>query len=290
MPPDHDGIIAAFLRRHRGTDPEAVIRRLCRRLLAETGATVPVDMRMLASYRGVAEITVADQDQAGCIYYDGDRLVIRTRRADSEQRRRFTIGHETCHTFFPGFQDERRSRTDTTLGRYDRSRTEEYLCDLGAAELLLPRRDVLPRLRGRIDLDTVIDIAAAFDSTIEAAALRVAALSRRPTAVAVLEPGWRQSEEAEMRRRRLPRAGPDQPPIPKKLRVRWSASHHGFPLIPRNKSVGDATPLAGILDRQQVDYHGETGLTPGPATVSARHLPYRRGDTWTDRVLLLLQS
>jgi len=289
MPPDHDSVIDAFLRRHRGTDAEAVVRRLCRRLLAEAGATVPVDMRMLASYRGVAEVAVADQDEAGCIYYDGDRLVIRTRRADSEQRRRFTIGHETSHTFFPGFQDERRSRTDPTVGRYDRSRTEEYLCDLGAAELLLPRRDVLPRLRGRIDLNTVIDIAAAFDSTIEAAALRVAALSRRPTAVAVLEPGWRQSEEAEMRRRGTSPA-PDRPPIPKKLRVRWSASHGGFPVIPRNKSIGDTTLLADILDRHHADYHGETGLTPGPVTVSARYLPYRRDDAWTDRVLLLLQS
>jgi len=152
-----------------------------------------------------------------------------------------------------------------------------------------PRRDVLPRLRGRIDLDTVIDIAAAFDSTIEAAALRVAALCRRPTAVAVLEPGWRKTEEAEMRRRGTPPT-PGQPPIPKKLRVRWSASHGGFPVIPRNKSVADATPLADILDRHQVDYHGETGLTPGPVTVSAHYLPYRRGGAWTDRVLLLLQS
>jgi len=54
--------------------------------------------------------------------------------------------------------------------------------------------------------------------------------------------------------------------------------------------VGDATPLADILDRQQVDYRGETGLVPAPVTVSARYLPYRRGDAWADRVLLLLQS
>ncbi len=72
--------------------------------------------------------------------------------------------------------------------------------------------------------------------------------------------------------------------------MRWSASYAGFPVIPRNKSVGDATPLADILDRQQVDYRGETGLVPAPVTVSARYLPYRRGDAWADRVLLLLQS
>jgi hypothetical protein len=93
-----------------------------------------------------------------------------------------------------------------------------------------------------------------------------------------------------MRTTRPAPAGADLPPIPKKLRVRWSASRNGFPVIPPNKSVSDTTPLADILSRGQFDYHGETGLTPGPVTVSARYLPYRRGDTWTDRVLLFLQS
>ncbi len=72
--------------------------------------------------------------------------------------------------------------------------------------------------------------------------------------------------------------------------MRWSASYGGFPVIPRNKSVGDTTPLADTLDSQKVDYRGETGLLAGPVIVSARHLPYRRGDTWAERVMLLLQS
>ncbi len=292
MPRHRDGLTAEFLRRHGGADPETVIRRLCDRLLAEAGVTVPVDMRVLASFRGVADIAVVDQDEAGCIYFDGDHLVIHTRRADSEERRRFTIGHEINHTFFPGFRDERRSRSDASVGRYDRSRTEEYLCDIGGAELLLPHSEVRRRLTSSIDLAAIIELARTFQATIEATALRAAALCGRPAAIAVLEPGWRKADEAEMRlRSRIP--GPtsrDRPPIPKKLRVRWSASYGGFPVIPRNKSVGDATPLAGILDCQQLDYRGETGLVPGPVTVSARYLPYRRGDTRADRVLLLLQS
>src|SRR5258708_5379239 len=225
-----DDVITAFLRRHGGTDPEVVIRRLCGELLAEAGASVPVDMRMLASFCGVAEVAVTDQDEAGCIYFTGERLVIRTRGADSEQRRRFTVGHEINHTFFPGFRDERRSRADAAVGRFDRSQTEEYLCDVGAAELLLPRPEVVPRLRGHLDLDAVVDLAALFEATIEATALRVAALCGRPAAVAVLEPGWRKSEEAEMSRRaRVPGAmGIDPVPIPKRLRVRWAASYRGF--------------------------------------------------------------
>jgi Zn-dependent peptidase ImmA (M78 family) len=174
-------------------------------------------MRLLASFRGVAEVAVADQDEAGCIYVREGHLVIQTRRADSQERRRFTVGHEISHTFFPGFLEERRSRSDATVGQFDRSQAEEYLCDLGGAELLLPRTELLPRLRRQVDLAAVIELASEFESTIEVTALRAAALCGRPAAVVVLEPGWRKAEAAEVRRRRSRStpAGPDQPPIPK---------------------------------------------------------------------------
>ncbi len=284
-----DSVVTAFLRRHGGNDPEVVIRRLCDRLLGEAGATVPVDMRMLASFRGVAEIVATDQREPGCVYFDGERLVIRTRRADSEERRRFTIGHEIGHTFFPGFREERRNRPDPAIGRFDPRGGEEYLCDVAAAELLLPRAEVRGRLRGRpIDLETVIELAGVFRAGIEATALRVAALCGRPAAVAVLEPGWRKADDVGLRRLRAARLAVPLP-VPAKLRVRWSASHHGFPVIPRNKSVGDDTPLAGILGSHRLDYRGETGLIPGQVAVSARYLPYRRDDAIVQRVLLLLR-
>jgi hypothetical protein len=294
MAPPADPVIADFLRRHGGDDPEAVIRRLCHNLLAEAGADVPVDMRMLASFRGVSEITTVSQAEAGCIFFDGDCLIIRPRLEDPERRRRFTIGHETCHTFFPGFHEERRTRTDRTVGRFDRSTAEEYLCDIGAAELLLPRDVFLAQLPSQTNLDVVTELAAQFDATVEATALRFAALHGGPTAVVILVPGWRKSEEEYMRRRSLHTGilGREPPPIPKKLRVRWSVSHGGMPTIPRNKSVADGTLLAAVLGHGNTDYHGYTGLLPHKVTVSARHMPYRRdGDgELVDRVLVLLSG
>jgi IrrE N-terminal-like domain len=287
-----DGVVTDFLRRHGGDDPELVIRRLCEELLDEAGADIPVDMRLLASCRGVGEIAVASQPEAGCIFFDGSRLVIRTRLEDREERRRFTEGHEINHTFFPGFQEERHSRVDRTVGTFDRSAAEEYLCDVGAAELLLPRAEVAARITEHVDMDLVVELAATFRATVEATARRVAALCGGPTAVVNLEPGWRKAEEEQMRRRSLHTGllGLEDPPIPKKLRVRWAVSHGSMPTIPRNKSVADDTPLAKILDVGQLDYRGRTGLLPDEAVVSARHMPYRRDGQLIDRVLVLLRG
>ncbi|MDT4995297.1 MAG: hypothetical protein QOH97_5189 [Actinoplanes sp.] len=287
-----DTVIAQFLRQHGGDDPEAVIRRLCEELLDEAGADIPVDMRMLASFRDVAEIEVVSQKEAGCIFFDGSRLIMRIRAEDRKERRRFTIGHEINHTFFPGFREQRRSRADPTIGQYDRSDTEEYLCDVGAAELLLPRQAVLERLPAEIDLDVVIDTAETFHAAVEATALRVAALSATPTAVVILEPGWRKAEEKEMRQRGLYTGllGHEPPPIPKKLRVRWAVSRYGMPTIPTRKSVADDTPLANILETHATDYQGFTGLVEDKVIVSARHMPYRRDGKLVQRVIAMLRK
>jgi hypothetical protein len=74
---------------------------------------------------------------------------------DSEPRRRFTASHEIIHTVFPGFKREARYRTDTSAEANPRNREEEYLCDLGAAALLMPRAIVTKRLSGADGLAAV---------------------------------------------------------------------------------------------------------------------------------------
>ena len=56
-----------------------------------------------------------------------------------ETRQRFSIGHEISHTFFPGYELKVQCRPDPLLRNRD-TPTDflETLCDIGAAELLLP--------------------------------------------------------------------------------------------------------------------------------------------------------
>lgn len=284
-----EDLVAQFVRLHGGDDPEDSIRRICEDLLAECGATLPVDMRMLASFRG-AHVTIKEQDEAGCIFYDGKKLIISTRLSDSEERQRFTVGHEISHTFFPGFREERRFRRDLSVGRFEPNILEEHLCDAGAAELLLPRAEILHRMGCELTIDAVLELAPVFQATAEATARRLVSLASRPAAIAILEPRWRKAEELEMQQRSRQQSMPGlgASPIPKKLRVAWARSFNGFPRLHRNKSVLDDTPLARALEIEQVDYTGHTGLLAQPVNVSARYMPYVRDGSLVARVIVIL--
>lgn len=283
-----DDVVAAFLREHGGQDPVEAVRRLCDGLLADVEATIPVRMDVLASYRG-AHLRFIQQDEAGCIFHDGAKMIIAVRAQDIEGRQRFTIGHEILHTFFPGFETLRLSRTDRQTGIFDRSQAEEYLCDVGAAELLFPRRDVLAQMPNDLTVPEIMKRAEMFGATIEATGRRFVELSERPAALVVLEPGWTSAEERELDRRRFTTGMLSiQPPIPKRLRVKWAVTAKGMPKIHRNKSVDLDTELGDILARNAVDYVGRTGLVPTTTAVSARHMPVTVAGRCRDRVVVLL--
>jgi Zn-dependent peptidase ImmA (M78 family) len=287
-----DRLVRRFLDQYQWTGaPEELVVRLCEELLEEAGVRVPVDVRMLASFRGISTIAEVDQAEAGCIFCAGERLLVHIRASDSPERQRFTICHEILHTFFPGFREERRRRTDTTVGAYDRNQLEEYLCDLGAAELLLPRQPFLATLPAQPHIDDVIDLAATFAASLEATALRIVNLANVPMALVVLEPTWKPVEQRELARRATQPAlaGLASKPPPKKLRVRWAYGPK-MATIPKHKSVDDTSPLANVVETGGVDYRGATGLTAGTFQVSARHLPYYREGKPVDRVLVLLRD
>ncbi len=286
----HDDVVTAFLRENGGQDedPERVVRRLCDALLADADATIPTRMDILASFRG-AHLKYVQQDEAGCIYYDGSELVMAIRAQDSEGRQRFTIGHEIVHTLFPGFKTLRLARRDRQTGIFNRSQAEEYLCDVGASELLLPHRDVLAHMPDNFTMTEIVKRAEIFGATIEATGRRFVELCERPTALVILEPRWSRAEEIELDRRRFHTGllGIERP-IPKKLRVKWVVTSPTMPPIYRNKSVDLGTELDSILTAKSAEYVGHTGLLPVTATVSARHMPITVSGHRHERVIALL--
>ncbi|MBI4728134.1 MAG: ImmA/IrrE family metallo-endopeptidase [Acidobacteria bacterium] len=244
--------------------PEDLMVRLCADLLYEGEFGVPVDVRALASFRG-ALVEEADQPYAGLLTWDGARLVITVCASDSPERRRFTVCHEVCHTFLPGFREAPRTRLDRDVERFDHREPEEYLCDLGASELLLPRETfsgILPRSFG---LDDVLRLASHFRASIEAAAIRCAALSIEPVAVLILE--GTESHSLYVRR----------------------AATTLLPSIAAGAPVPGDVPLSRVLLEGEVSYRGRTGLILGTHSVQARSLPYARSGRRVERVLALLR-
>ncbi len=183
---------AAALRRLWGGDsPELAIERAVDTLLqiGEVSGP-PAPLELLASLRGVANIQFTKMIEAGrLVFLPGSGWRIQVNAAHPSGRQRFTIAHEICHTFFheaitaAGAADTReRRRSDPLTGDFDRSGDqEEWLCDYGAARLILHPNWLTALAADRApSLDALADIAAICDSSHEATAVQIARLRLWP--------------------------------------------------------------------------------------------------------------
>ncbi len=126
--------------------PEDAIRKSAKQLVAQYVALfdqldIPIDVAALASLRDIREsndLPVLSEDAE--LAPDGRGGVeMRVNPDRPETRKRFSIAHEISHTFFPEYQVKEWCRTDARYrDRSDPSQYLEMLCDIGAAELLLP--------------------------------------------------------------------------------------------------------------------------------------------------------
>lgn len=269
------------LTRPAGTPTAVCVEAVAGRLISELGITHgPVDLEMVASYVDIAEVTVVDDlPAAGCLITPpGGRSKIHLRAQDPPRRRRFSTGHEITHTFFPGYSLQPQYRCAPSATPRD-PLDVEALCDIGAAELLLPSRLLRPRVGERPTLQLVEDLADEFDASLVATASRAAVLSTRPAAVLTLEVANKPSE-----------SGTTAEP---QLRVQTAASHGpGWPFIPKHKSairgdVFDRALQGEIINETNIEVKGLTTM-PIHCDVQARLYPYLRSGVLRPRVVALL--
>jgi hypothetical protein len=247
------------------TDTDHVVR-WADEVIAELGLEPPIDPAIVASYLGVARVEADDIEVAGCLLCQHSTLVIKVRRHDSRGRRRFTICHECCHTFFPGFARQPQYRCNPVLTD-SQAQTLERLCDVGASELLLPRRHFGTDLASvGFGVDRIVELSDRYDASLEATAHRMVTVASDPMLFVVLE--------LATKPRDLPGAAP-------KLRVRTSRCNGGFPFMLRHKSVSPDSPFARALEGEVV--HEVTTLDEicakpvGDVEISARLFPYGPG-------------
>ncbi len=226
----------------------------------------PIDHRILASMRGIAAITEEPILWAGFLVPDpaGARMTLRS--TDPWGKRRFTAFHEIKHTFMPGFSVEQ-FRCDPATPQEAvavRNKNIEALCDLGAAELLFPRKFFRADLAGTVpSFSLVDDLADRYDASREATALRIVTLHDLPVVLVALE---------TMRKPRDPFGRP-------KLRVKWAqAANPAMPFIPRYKSVTAAGVFGRALGGEPIDEIATVSILNNsltrPMKVSARRSSY----------------
>ncbi len=124
-------------------------------------------------------------DAALVPFADGPRIICNG-LVRSAARRRFSVAHEIAHCFFADADERARMRT-ANRDAYDESpesRRLERMCDLGAAELLMPQPWFGEAVsEAGFTAESVTALAGRFGVSLEAAGLRMMEHSPRPCAV-----------------------------------------------------------------------------------------------------------
>ncbi len=240
---------------HPEWSDEQVIVGICAGLLDDAEALPPVNELILASLCGIAEVREVAQEHAGMLACVDGRLVATVNALDGRDRRRFTVLHEAGHTLLPGF--DRETVHHRCAGPANR---EERLADLAAAELLLPRRFFVPDIAVcGPSLADVAELAARYQASIQATALRMVALWHRSAALLAFKLATKPTR-------------PSDAPAP---RLQWGYTGGGaWPAYLPHKSVPGGSAVGRALDGEVVDETADVdelfARSPGVQRVQAR--------------------
>lgn len=301
MGPDERGVVGALCAEEGLDDPRDAVRARVHALLARVArlgpVALPVDVEVVGS---VADIVyVRDVPRLGVVAQvrprtDG-RLVVDRRAEDPAGRKRFSLAHEIAHTLMPGFWGAacRGGAGGIAFGGEDSA--IESLCDIAAAELLMPAHLVTPWLAGRPwTIETVMDLATTAAASLEAAGRRVVDLADVPLTFAVVTLRRSKSEEAALQASSSQPALPGfdaLPPTAPKFRVVWSYRSLGAPFLPREKSLASDPFIEA--ETHGISY-GEAMITASSrdvaVTLSVAYAPVRRDDELGDRYLAVVRE
>ncbi|MCI0426408.1 MAG: ImmA/IrrE family metallo-endopeptidase [Nitrospiraceae bacterium] len=97
-------------------------------------------------------------------------------------RQRYSIAHELAHTFFPDVREEVRHRLSRREMRDDDWQLE-LLCNLGAAEILMPIGSFVELSKEELSAHRLMELRRKFDVSIEALCIRLVRLTEQPCAM-----------------------------------------------------------------------------------------------------------
>ena len=199
-----------LVREFGGETAEDAIRAAIEHLLAQAEVTEPpAPLNLMGSIRGIERIERVAMSSAGCLVpLSGGGYIVQVNEGHSSGRRRFSAAHEIVHTFFNEVRGARRSHDDEVTGRFERSREdlrEEYLCDIGAAHMLLHPLWLRVLALGREpSLERLFAVADRCGASAEATARQLAVLGIWECSFIIWEPGYRKGESDLVRRPALP--------------------------------------------------------------------------------------
>lgn len=151
---------------------------------------MPLDLITLASVLGIKKSDDAPHYSPDAeLAPDGvGGVEMRLNPDQPETRQRFSIGHEITHTFFPDHSTHVWTRSESR--HRDLSNPNDYLemlCDVGAAELVFPRRWFMRDAQGIETAAGILSLADRYKASREATVRRYAELHAAAVAAVFFE-------------------------------------------------------------------------------------------------------
>ena len=301
----HKSVIR-LIDRHSGIsqDPEEIIRSLVQDKLSVARQSrhfrwncPPFNPEVLASILGIRceeSVELTHSEDAELHPAENGRMVIRYNPDKPKARRNFSIAHEIVHTFFPGYQDECHARHQS--GKFDSENEVEFLCDLGASEIVMPTPEFDLDVRSmRISLKSLQTLSKLYEVSLEATAIRMITTDFYPCALIVLDYSHKPAEKGEIEASKYqPSLFTDDPwePPPMSLRVQYFVrGAHFSAYIPKHKSIEESSPLYEVSVTGK-PFQGDAvlNLTKSPLNtyVEAMALPKTHNTDLDSRVIAIL--
>lgn len=231
--------VRALMKKSGDVDPEVIIRQEAQRIVMWAKQRgwygPPFDPLQLASLRGIKAKATQHlfSAEAQLTPLPGRQLLLEFNPDRAEGRRNFSICHEVAHTLFDDCYEivhQRRAAPKRT-GPEDEV---EYLCQVGAAEFLMPAEDFAGDLLKRaFSLRSVLSLVDRYRASREAVLRRMVGLAKQPCAVVFLSERLSPLEKAASRQKSLL----DDAPCPK-MRILYGVANSSFETyLPIHKSV-----------------------------------------------------
>lgn len=273
-----EALVRQLIAENSGRTPQEIIEQYADHLRTTARQNkLPIKPRVIASYFGIKRRS-GPHDFAGRIYAEpSGQLVMDIRESDPEERQHFTEAHELIHPAFPGFDTDGRYRLDATMERHAENKEEEFLCDVGAAALLMPRDLVEHEYAVRHGLADAERLAADAEVSVEAAANRLIALADEPCVLLCMTWSHKPANRTALRKGEL---------VAKALRVNYALTNHLDLYIPKFKSA----PEDGVFTRARTSatIQSDTTTLPGVGRAGLFRIQAKRyGNDNLERVLAI---
>ena len=273
-----EALVRQLIADNGGRSPQEILEQYAENLRMKAHQDkLPIKPWVIASCVGIKRRS-GPHDFAGRIYAEpSGQLVMDIRETDSEERQHFTEAHELIHPAFAGFDTDGRYRLDATMERNAENKEEEFLCDLGAAALLMPRNLVENEYAVRNGLADAERLAGDAEVSVEAAANRLIALADEPCVLLCMTWSHKPADRSALRKGE---------PVARALRVSYALTNHLDIYVPKFKSAAEDSVFTRARTSPMIQ--SETTTLPGVDRAGLFRVQAKRyGNDNLERVLAI---